>query len=717
MSLRVAERWLVACGLSLGMAIQGCDDGDRAPAPEDAGQDAESEDAGMTDASPTPDSGLPTVTCGENTCTGAPLLTSTIRPCCVLDEEGEETDACGLDAEDIKRVNTSSPFTGCVPKDVPYASLSDHCGAFFDQTEPEGDHTNGGLDVPSAGITFVFEGCCLPSGECGANITTPRGFMPDVLDSHLGCVSYERLEAASGAPSSPETLEILPFCNPDTGEPPTSGTVPNVPEFVCGCGDGVVFGGDGLPCLSNLPDEVCGANPASDEELAQVPEFICGCSADSKLPCLRNISPSTCGTKAIDADSEELALVPQFICGELGAEPTRLPTLPNVESDVCGTKEISADSEELAEVPEFICGAEGNPETRLPLLRNVASDICGTKEIDAESAELDDVPQFICGAEGNAEANLPVLRNVPSAVCGKKVMAADSPELAAVPEFICGAIGGPFTLLPTLPNVAASICGTKPTVAGSEELARVPEFVCGCDDEAVPQTVCMRNVKASVCGTKETEVDTKGTPETGDDCLIGVPEYAFGCGPDGVPTADSAASRVCLRHAETLFGCVDTEVDTRGTPDAGDDCLRNVPEYLRGCGEGLLADPAAPGCLPYAAALFGCTDVAAPPRTVAEHICGCGDALTDVAQPPPAYPCLSRVDTSICGAVPVTAAAQASGVSNDVCGCGEGVATGSGCIKNVPETICGALPACTAEECAGVCADTNTDQIVDSCQP
>jgi hypothetical protein len=720
MFLRVVERLVIVCGLGWGITIQGCGDDDQSPTQEDGGLDGGAKDGGMAEAGPARDSGPPVVRCGENTCTSAPLITTTIHACCVLDDEGEETDVCGLVAEDIKRVNTSSPFTGCIPKDVPYASLSEYCGSFFDLTEPEGDHTNGGLDVESPTGLFVFEGCCLPTGECGANITSPRGISADIIDSHLGCVSYKRLQTAFGGDApAPETLEILPFCNPDTGEPVSSGTVPNVPEFVCGCGDGVVFDGEGIPCLSNLPEQVCGANPATDEELALVPEFICGCSADSKLPCLRNLPVGTCGTKEIDADSEELALVPQFICGALGGEPTRLPTLPNVESDVCGKKAMSADSEELEEVPEFICGAQGNPEAWLPLLRNVDAAVCGRKPITGASAELAEVPQFICGAEDSAETPLPLLRNVPSTVCGKKVMTANSQELLAVPEFICGGIGGPFTLLPTMRNVDAAICGGKPMLAGSEELARVPEFVCGCDGETVPQTVCMRHVEATLCGTEETQVDGKGTPDAGDDCLVGVPEYTFGCGPDGAPSAASAASAVCLRHAETLFGCVDTAVDTKTTPSIDDDCLRGAPEYLRGCGEGLLTDAAWPGCLPYAAALFGCAEIVVAPRTVAEHICGCGDALTDLAQPAPAYPCLSRVATTICGAIGVTASTQASGVSNDVCGCGDAVSSGSDCVKNVPTTICGAIPVCTIDSCPDgeTCADSNADGIGDACQP
>jgi hypothetical protein len=698
----------------------GCGDNDRIPR-ADGGLDGGAEDAGggRPEGGQGQDGGVPTVKCGANTCTGAPLLTTTITPCCVPDDEGEPTTVCGLDSDDIKKVNPTSPFTGCIPKDVPYASLSEYCGTFFDQIEPTGNHENGGLDVASPTGTFVFEGCCLPSGECGANITSPRGIPADIINSHLGCVSFVRLGAALGSDAGAPTPDLLPFCVPETGEPPTTGTVPGVPKFVCGCGVGNVDDGESLPCLNNLPAEVCGADAPTEDQLAAVPEFICGCTADSKLPCLNNLSAATCGTKEITADSEELEKVPVFICGEVGGDPTRLPTLPNVESTLCGKKPISADSDELEQVPEFVCGAEGNQETRLPLLRNVDSAICGRKAITLDSEELDELPQFICGAEGAAETPLPVLRNVDTAVCGNKVMTANSAELSQVPEFICGAINGPYTSLPTLRNIDATICGRKLMEAGSLELDEVPEFICGCDGESVPQTMCLRRVEAALCGNKETVVDDKGTVAVDDDCLAGVPEYAFGCGPTGVPSTSTAASAVCLRHAETLFGCVDTTVDTQGTEPTDDDCLRGVPEYLRGCGEGVLSSPDSPGCLPSAAAFFGCVDITVSPRTVAEHVCGCGNALTDVAEPPPAYPCLSRVATTVCGGIAVTVAAQASGVSNDVCGCGDGVSTGTNCVKNVPDTICGAEPVCTSTSCpnAETCVDSNGDDLGDTCQP
>jgi hypothetical protein len=219
--------------------------------------DAGADDSGMDSGT---DSGLllPTTMCGTTLCEGIRLASTIVSPCCL-----EEDNACGLDADDIKKASPGSPFTGCVPKDVAAASDSEYCGAVFDQIEPDGDHTNAGLDIMSGTRFAVFDGCCLPTGECGANISVPRGADPDSLNHHLGCVSFGRLNEAFTDPDAgeeePPTPEHLPFCHPENGEAPTTGTVPGVPAFVCGCGAGNLDDGEGPRCLNNLPPEVCGA--------------------------------------------------------------------------------------------------------------------------------------------------------------------------------------------------------------------------------------------------------------------------------------------------------------------------------------------------------------------------------------------------------------------------------------------------------------------------
>lgn len=718
MSLRTMERLLIAGSLLLGVTAMGCGDDDDPPSddsgmdagepPQDAGTDARTD--ARVDSGSDATTGGPSITCGSNSCTGTVIANNPVRPCCV-----EETDGCGLEAEDIKKASPASPFTGCVPKDVASASASTYCGEFFDQIEPEGDHENGGLDIKSGARYAVFEGCCLSTGECGANITVPRGADAE-LNSHLGCVSFARLRDAFDAQSEGEDEaplpDHLPFCNPENGEPPTMGTVPGVGKYVCGCGEGNLYvEGEGLPCLNNLPPAVCGDADPLAADMAKIPEFICGCTANSKLPCLRNLDAATCGNKAIDATSPELAAIPEFICG--CTADSKLPCMPNVESTVCGGKAITADSPELNDLPAFICGAVGlTTPPSLPVMPNVEVSICGKKAITADSVELDAIPQFICGRTNNPQAAvLPTMANVDVAVCGKKVMTADSAELNSIPVFTCGAVNNPDTSsLPKLRNVDTAICGKLAVTTGSPFLANVPKFLCGCTNNNAKELGCLRNVEAAVCGA--------ATPIA--QVLALVPEFVCGC---GLETKDAGVLKLCMSFVDSATcGTKNTVVRDQGTATALDDCLEGVPEYATGCGEEVNTPPVNnPNCLPRApAGILGCIDIPqqtpALPR-VPEYVCGCGNAPTDVAQPFPAYPCLSRVHTTICGAVPISASAQVAGVTNNVCGCGEGQSTASGCVKNVADTICGAIPVCA--QCPGgtTCVDTNSDGIGNTCAP
>ena len=210
--MRTTERYLITSGLALLLAA-GCGDGDSVPTTDAGGV----MDAGRTDAGH--DTGVeedagPSITCGSMKCTGTSVQSTEVRPCCV-----PETDGCGLNAEDLRRANSSTPFTGCVPKDVPAAfEMSVYCGEFWDQVEMV-MRDNGGLDIASGVATLTFDGCCLPSGECGAQIDTPRGQDPEVINTHLGCVSYGRLQEAFGADAGVMQPAFLPFCNPATGMP------------------------------------------------------------------------------------------------------------------------------------------------------------------------------------------------------------------------------------------------------------------------------------------------------------------------------------------------------------------------------------------------------------------------------------------------------------------------------------------------------------------
>ena len=163
-----------------GLGAVGCGDGDGDGMPDDGGDapmDA-SMDGGRTDGGRDSgnDSGsktdLPTIWCGANTCEGNIIQNRVVNPCCVPDGTGAKTDTCGFEADDIKAANPASPFSGCVPRDVPAASASTYCGEFWDQVEME-KQDNGGLDIRSGSVRFTFEGCCLPTGECGAQNRHP----------------------------------------------------------------------------------------------------------------------------------------------------------------------------------------------------------------------------------------------------------------------------------------------------------------------------------------------------------------------------------------------------------------------------------------------------------------------------------------------------------------------------------------------------------------
>jgi hypothetical protein len=525
----------------------------------------------------------------------------------------------------------------------------------------------------------------------------------------------------------------LPFCNPSNGAAITEGTVPGVPKFMCGCGkdtqpEANVF----PPCVANLPKEVCGRDDPGMMILASIPEYICGCTDNSKLPCMKAVAPTVCGTKAVDASSADLMKFPEYICG---CGPTTvdpggaIPCLSNVETNTCGKLPVN-DAKAMEKLPEFLCGC-GNDvrytNQPFPCLSNVDAGLCGGVDITAAGdPSLSKVPEFLCGCgndrryDGNPET-MRCLNNVAPSICGGLDIAAGSDVLKDLPAYVCGCGNGelydnePFRCLS---NVATSACGAVAiTASNSPLLSSLPVYLCGCGNDNPYAAVCLRNVDSRWCGARDVPVDDKGTPATTDNCLIGVAEYLRGCGPGTKP---SATNPTCLRNALNYPGCVNTAVDNRGTPDAaGDDCLVGVPEYALGCGETVLT-PNEEGCLPGAPDVHGCVDVKTTPTQVPEYLCGCGNGQTSPAYP--AYPCLTNVTTEICGGSQVTTSVQVRGVPNNICGCGDGVANRSGCVKNVPSTVCGAVRSCDENICTGGaggrpthCSDTNNDTIVDSC--
>ena len=569
MSLRSIRAVLLTGGVSIAFALGAC--GGDVSVPNDAGISDAGNDSGTgRDATVQNDAGAPgPVTCGGEVCSGVVVIGTDVDPCCL------PNDTCGIRGDQVP----GGLYTECVEQDVEPASMSSYCGAFFDQLDTIAG--NGLVDVPSAElqISLSFPACCLPSGECGAYLRMPQGL--SLFDLHLGCVSYKVLAAAAerasdgGVPSA-ETPAYLPFCNPADGAPPTTGTVPGVPKFVCGCGVDQVQQEGGFPCLSHLPVEVCGADEPSSEELAAVPAFLCGCegAVDPKLGCLANLPSTTCGGFSLSESSAAvtavLSQVPEFVCG-CGEEAldSGYGTLcmSNVPSQVCGTSNT-------------VVNDRGTPETDDDCLVGVPEYAhgCGDKASDSKC---------LIGAE-----DLPGCEEVPAAAAG--------PVIARVPAFFCGCEGSSFTSLGCLMNVQAAACGAAPVLAGSPYLASVPEYFCGCEGSENAPVGCLPNVESSVCGA--------------------------------APVADGASP-----------------------------LLAQLPEYLCGCGE--------------------------------QNVQGSGTADA-------ALPCLSNVDNTFCGAVPIpVSAAVSAAIVNQLCGCGDGVTTTAAlCLDNVPPSVCGAKAGCTSDD-------------------
>lgn len=679
MSLRTMERILLSTSLIFGLSAMGCGDGDDVSS--DAGtkpMDSGVKDAGPKDSGPKADTGgdeeeLPSMACGSNTCTGILLSEVVVDPCCVVDGAGKATDQCGLDSVDIKRVNSTSPFSGCVPKDVPKASDSAYCGEFWDQVEM-GGKVNGGLDIKSGSVTLTFDGCCLPTGECGALIDTPRGQNADDLNTHLGCVSFTRLSTAlngadAGAVAQPEHL---PYCNSSTGSPLKGDeTVTGKPKFVCGCGDGKVDEGKGtFPCFNNLPTTVCGADQPKAEELAMIPEFICGCTQASKLPCMVNVAAATCGTKQIDANSVELALVPVFICGE-SATPSALPTLKGVDPAVCGKKVPSAG--DLAEVPEFMCGCTAN--SKLPCLRNVDANTCGGKPITTTSTtELMQLPEYICGCGADTVdpgTSVPCLSHVEQTTCGA-VPVTTSAALDQLPKLLCGC--GDGVVAPRcLANVPADLCGSADATAA---LAGVPDSLCGCGENVLAgPRPCLNNLPTSSCGGLDVPTSQ----------ITYLPASLCGCGASVTYEPGTSPSPCLSKTAQNECGggTIPTS-DPNNTPsDTADDCYTGLPAYARGCGVGTVALT----CIPNGStSTFGCVQpgAGAVVPNQPEFACGCGVGVIGDGT------CVPNIGTDSCGTLAVTTGSPALGlVPKFRCGCDGSNAPELGCMRNVESSVCG----------------------------
>jgi hypothetical protein len=664
----------------------------------DASADASSDASSDASADSSADAVVAPDACSMTQCTGMMIGTVDVGGCCLGTADAGA--ACGLIGEDLKKVSPSSPFIGCVAKETAQASASSYCGEIWDQIETNGTD-NGGLDLKAGDAAVIYEGCCQPSGECGARMGEPRAMSG--VDLQLGCVSYTRVRADlksldGGAPPAPTNQ---PFCNPADGGVVTEGTVPGVPKPVCGCGaDTQPTAGVVPTCLGNFPKEVCGRDDPSAAVLATIPEIMCGCTASSTLPCLKNVAHTVCGTKPITSSSSELDALPEYVCGcgATAVDPGGvIACLSNVETNVCGKINIT-NKPAVAALPEYLCGCGNNKiydAEQVRCLSNVDAAVCGGKNItEGTDPTLTKVPEFLCGCGDTVPYNqqpLPCLPNVANGVCGAlDITAASQADLSKLPSFVCGCGNGkvydPAGSYLCLSNVVPEICGGLAIVNGNSPwLEKVPTYRCGCTGASFQYAGCLANTQSNICGRLVVQITDRGEAP---DCLNGIPEYVRGCGTSGSPTANN--NPTCLKGIQNLYGCVDTAVNTKGTAATTDDCLDGVLSYLRGCGDGVATGAA--GCLPNAHTFWGCDQVTTSVPQVREHICGCGEGVLQPAAP--AYPCMSNVALTVCGAVPVTRSQEVDGVPNTVCGCGDGVVTGANCVRNVPPGVCGATPTC-----------------------
>src|SRR5205085_5413854 len=99
--------------------------------------------------------------------------------------------------------------------------------------------------------------------------------------------------------------------------------------------------------LKNVPTAVCGKlaiETSGHPALAMLPEFLCGCgdglqSAANTLPCLRNVADGACGAVPVTTDAElaAIAALPNGLCGCGDGQVKATACLDNVPTDVCGS--------------------------------------------------------------------------------------------------------------------------------------------------------------------------------------------------------------------------------------------------------------------------------------------------------------------------------------------------------------------------------------------
>jgi hypothetical protein len=668
----------------------------------DAGEDSsapgDTSDSAVTDSGK--DSAVAKTDAGAcGVCEKNKMFNVSMPACCI-----EKTGKCGLDTDSLKEADPSSALTGCLERDRA-GKASEYCTSFFDQIDGK---VNGYYDLASSSGTLQIPGCCTPAGECGLSFSDAKILLdntgnPIDMNFHLGCIGYRELPSDRDGGNSLE-MDKLPFCNPNTGDAPTEGTLTGVPQFVCGCGESVVYNHEvqALPCLSHLKKDVCGADKVDEATMKQIPVYVCGCGANKMwdgtgLPCLNNLESTTCGTEA--TNSTNLAKIPEYVCGCGESERGTGTCLAHVAKTTCGA--LAVTSSTIAGLPEYACGC-GDGVVASGCIPNVPPAVCGAEAFTGTA--VPGVPEYACGC-GDGVIAAGCIPNVPVTVCGANEVT--SGTVPGLPEYACGC-GDGVLASGCIPNVPATVCGAVEFTGTA--VPSVPEYACGCGDGVI-RSGCIPNVPATVCGAQEV---TSGP-------IGGLAKIACGCG-------DGVIGERCIPNVPATICGADNPTDA---------VLAATPDSLCGCGDNVLAS-GRPCLNNVALSVCGTEDVdSATIAYLPASLCGCGaDVTYDPANAVHAvYPCLSKQPVTSCGGKPVevtggTAScitgvkAYAHGCGTDanagvypptcvphagstlwgcdqpadglvvpfqpkyVCGCGVGVFSGQ-CIPNVGTNVCG----------------------------
>ena len=126
--------------------------------------------------------------CGGMTCEGLSFGLPDLQNADACCPEGDDEPACGLDTTPLEDFEFTIP-TACQPRNSP-GELDEDC--------PESP------PLSFSNISFMFPGCCLPTGKCGYMLDSVAGIIP----VGLGCID---------ATEFLEDQEEPPDCTPADG--------------------------------------------------------------------------------------------------------------------------------------------------------------------------------------------------------------------------------------------------------------------------------------------------------------------------------------------------------------------------------------------------------------------------------------------------------------------------------------------------------------------